>query len=126
VLRSIRRSAVLVLAVLALIGAGTGPTTAADEVPEGLSRVARVEADHQQDGPRCAKGHEREFQGETVCDHYCYDDTPGYGDDRWNPHYCEGDKKAKTDKPKDDKAKDEKPKDEKAKTDKAKEGKTDY
>lgn len=91
-LRSITRSAVLILALLALVGAGQGPTTTADEVPEHLSRVARVETDHDQHGPRCAEGHEREYQGGTTCDHYCYDDVPGYGDDRWNKHRCEGDR----------------------------------
>jgi hypothetical protein len=111
VLRSITKSAVLVLAVFALVGARGAPTAVADEAPERLSRATNVEA--RQYWGRCAKGHEREYQGETTCDHYCYDDTPGYGDDRWDPHYCQGDKEAKTDKPKDDKAKDEKPKDEK-------------
>ena len=119
-LRSITKSAVLVLAVFALVGAKGAPTAVADEAPERLSGATNVEAKQRHYWGRCAKGHERKYQGETTCDHYCYDDTPGYGDDRWDPHYCEGDKEAKTDKPEDDKAKDDKAKDEKPKEEKPK------
>jgi hypothetical protein len=108
--KSIAKSALLVVAVFFLAGARGAPTALAEEGSPRLSRAGEVEVDHKDYKYRCAKGHEREFQGETICDHYCYDDTPGYGDERWDPHYCEGDK-VKHDKAKHDKAKADKNKD---------------